>query len=81
VVRRNFFMPLKAVPMDGAEPSSEGSSSTSEANESLDKGRPTPIVLTSEANLLSVQKELKTVVAGEFLQNTAPESMVDYRAT
>jgi hypothetical protein len=62
----NFFAPLRAVPMKGAEVSDEASSS-----ENIDKGRPTPIVLTSEANILSLQKDLKTAVTGEFFRNTA----------
>jgi hypothetical protein len=53
--------------MDGAEISDEASSS-----ENIDKDRPPPVVLTSEANLLSLQKDLKTVVTGKFFfWNTA----------
>jgi hypothetical protein len=62
VVNKNPFTPLRAVSMDGTEASDEGQSS-----DNIDKGRPTPIVLTSEANLLSLQKDLKTVVTGVFL--------------
>jgi hypothetical protein len=51
----------------------------------LKKGRPPPIVLTSEVNLLSLQKDLKAVVTGEFFRNTASgsrittKSMSDYK--
>jgi hypothetical protein len=69
VVTRDSFAPLTAVPMDGAEASNEGTSPT---NETLDKGKPPSVLLTSEANLLSLQKELKNVVTGEyFFRNTA----------
>jgi hypothetical protein len=83
VANKNFFAPLRAVPMEGAEISDEASSS-----ENTDKGRPPPIVLTSEANLPSLQKDLKTVVTGEFFfRNTASgtrlttRNMTDYKAT
>jgi hypothetical protein len=83
VAIKNFFTPLRAVPMEGAEVSDEASYS-----ENTDKGRPPPIVLTSEANLLSPQKDLKTVVTGEFFfRNTASgtrittNNMADYKAT
>jgi hypothetical protein len=67
VATKNFYAPLRAVPMEVAEVSDEASSS-----ENTDNGRPHPIVLTSEANLLSHQKNLRTVVNGEFFfRNTA----------
>jgi hypothetical protein len=66
VAVKNFYAPFRAVPMEGAEISDEASSS-----ENIDKGRPPPIVLTSEANPLSLHKDLKTVVTGEFFRNTA----------
>jgi hypothetical protein len=63
----NFSVPLRAVPMEDAEPISGGSSTTSDV-----KGRPALIVLTSEANIISLQKELRSIVNGEFfLQSTA----------
>jgi hypothetical protein len=37
---------------------------------SNDIGRPPPIVQTTEANLLSLHKNLKTVVTEEFFRNT-----------
>jgi hypothetical protein len=52
----------------------------------LIKADPAPIVLTSEVNLLSFQRDLKTVVTGEFFRNTASgiritsNSMADYKA-
>jgi hypothetical protein len=69
--------------MDCAEVSDEGPST----EDNTDKGRPPPIFLTSEANLLSLQKGLNAVVTGEFFRNTASgtrittESMTDYKAT
>jgi hypothetical protein len=53
VAIKNFFTPLRVVAMEGAEVSDEASFS-----ENIDKARPPPIVLTSEANLLSLQKDL-----------------------
>jgi hypothetical protein len=83
MANKNFFAPLRTVPKEGAEVSDEASSS-----EYIDKGRPPPIVLTSEANLLSLQKDLKTVVTrGFFFRNTASgtrittKNMALYKAT
>jgi hypothetical protein len=81
VVTNNFFGPLRDLPMENAQPGSKGNSTkTSEINVSLGK------VLTSEANLISLQRELKSIVTGEFFQNTetrmrnTTKSMVDYNA-
>jgi hypothetical protein len=83
VVANNFFAPLRAVSMEGAEECGE----TPSSDNNLDKGRPHPVVLTSEVNLLSLQKGLKAVVTGEFFfRNTASgtrittTSMADYKA-
>jgi hypothetical protein len=59
-VTKNFFAPLKAVPMEGAEVCDE----TPSLDKNLEKGRPPTIVLTSEVNLLSLQKDLKAVGTG-----------------
>jgi hypothetical protein len=75
--------------MENAETGSErNSTKTPGTNENTDKGRPHLLVLTSDANLISLQRELKSVVSGEFLfRNTATgtrittKSMVDYNAT
>jgi hypothetical protein len=54
------------------ETGSEGNSTkTPGANECLDKGRPPPIVITSEANLFSLQRELKCIGSGECLSRKA----------
>jgi hypothetical protein len=73
--------------MENAETGSEGSSTeTPGTNESTGKGRPSPIALTSQANLISLQRKLKIVVSWEFFRNTATEtrittkSMVDRNA-
>jgi hypothetical protein len=69
--------------MDGARVSDEGPST----EENNDKGRPPPIVLSSEPNLLTIRKVLKAVVTEEFFRNTAfgthitTESMTVYKAT
>jgi hypothetical protein len=67
VVRNNFFDPLRAVPLVGAEVCGE----TPSSDNNLDKGRPLPIVKISVVNLLSLQKDLKAVPTGEFFCNTA----------
>jgi hypothetical protein len=68
VVTKNFFAPLRAVPMEGAEVCDE----TPSSDNNLEKGRPLPIILTSEVNILSLQEDLKAVVTEEFFfQNTA----------
>jgi hypothetical protein len=61
-----------------------GETSTSDNN--LEKGRPPPIFRTSEVNLLSLQKDLKAFVTGEFYRNTTSDtrittkSVADYKA-
>jgi hypothetical protein len=82
VVTKNAFAPLRAVPMQGAEVCGE----TPSSDNNLDKGRPPPIVVTSEVNLPSLQKDLKAVVTREFFLNTVSatrittKSMADYKA-
>jgi hypothetical protein len=85
VITKNFFAPLRAVPMDGEEKCDERKSSS---DERLDKGRSPTIILTSEAKFFSLQKKLKIVVTGEFyFRNTTSgirittRNMTDYRAT
>jgi hypothetical protein len=79
VVTKNLFAPLRPVHMEGAEVCDE----TPSSENSLEKGRPTPIVLTSE--IISFQKDLKAVVTGEFFRNTASGTrittkiMADYK--
>jgi hypothetical protein len=88
VATNNFFAPLRDLPMENADTGSEGNSTERPGtNGSPGKGRTSPVVLTSEANLISLQRELKSVVSGEFLfRNTATgtrittKSMVDYNA-
>jgi hypothetical protein len=70
VVTKNLFAPLRAIPMEGAEMCGETPSS-----DNLEKGRPPPIVLTSEVNFLSLQKYLKAVVTGEFFQRRKRQRM------
>jgi hypothetical protein len=61
--------------MENKEKGSEGNSTrTRETNDSHGKGRPPPIVLTSEVNLISLQRELKIVVRREFFWSTATET-------
>jgi hypothetical protein len=82
VATNNFFAPLGDLPMENAEPSSEGNYiKTPEKNDSMGKSRPPSIVLTSEANLNSLKKERKIVVRGEFFQNTATGTLIMTKST
>jgi hypothetical protein len=63
VPTRNFFSPLRAN-MDTDCPGAEAT-----ANEEIvpgKAGRPPPIILTSQTNLIQLQKQLKNVVKGDF---------------
>jgi hypothetical protein len=73
VATNKFFAPLRDLPMENGETGSEENpTKTPGTNESTDKSRPPPTVLTSEANIISLQRELKSVVGGEFfLRDTA----------
>jgi hypothetical protein len=78
VVTKNYFAPLRAVPMEGVEVCEE----TPSSDKNLDKSRPTPIVLTSEVNLLSFQKDLEAVETGEFFfRNTASGTQITTKST
>jgi hypothetical protein len=67
--------------MEGAEVGDE----TPSLDNNLQNGTPHPIVLTSEVNILSLQKDLKAVVTGEFFRNIGSgtrittKSMADYK--
>jgi hypothetical protein len=75
--------------MENVEAISEGNSTKSPGtNENTSKVMPPPTVLTSEANLICLQSELKSVLSREFLfRKTATgtrvttKSMMDYNAT
>lgn len=57
--KNNFFMQLRDLPMEKVEMDNGGiSTKTCGTNESKDKGRPPAIVFTSEANFISLQREL-----------------------
>jgi hypothetical protein len=60
VITKNFFAPLRSVPTEGPEVCDERPSS----EDNLDKGRPPTIFLTSEANLISLQKTWKLLWPG-----------------
>jgi hypothetical protein len=63
----NYFAPLRDLPMANTEPGSEENfSKIRETNESSRKDTPTLIILTSEPNLVSLQRELTLAVSGEF---------------
>jgi hypothetical protein len=63
VATNNFLAPLRDLPMENAETSSErNSTKTCGTNESTGISRPPPIVLSSEAKLISLHRELKSVL-------------------
>jgi hypothetical protein len=75
--------------MENVEMGNEGNcTKTPGTNGSSGQGRPPPIIPTSEANLINLQRQIKSVVRGEFFffRNTAngtritTKSMVDYNA-
>jgi hypothetical protein len=84
VPTRNFFAPLWTAQMDTYAPDAE--TSTDEASAPSKAARPPPIVLTSAANLIQLQKKLKGVARQSFeLRNTSgarvvTKDMVDYQA-
>jgi hypothetical protein len=74
--------------MENKKACREGNSTkTPGTSESTGEGRPPPVVITSEANLISLQRELRSVVSAVFFfRNTATgtrvtaKSIVDYNA-
>lgn len=89
VVTNNYFAPFRVLRMETVELSGEGSSTTmSETNHSLDKGRPPPTILTSEGNLISLKRQPKRIMTRElFFWKTAfitwikTKCVVDYKDT
>jgi hypothetical protein len=78
----NFFTPLRDLPVENAMTGKEGNSiKTLGTNESPGKSCPPPIILTLEANLISLQRELKSVMSGKFFQNIATGSQITTRST
>jgi hypothetical protein len=74
VTTNNFLAPLRALSMQNAETGSGGNcTKTSGTNESPGEGRPCPSVLTSEVNLISLLRELKRAITGEFFRSLEPE--------
>jgi hypothetical protein len=82
---RNFFAPLRTALMD--TDASDAQSSAEEAAEPKKTARPHPIILTCAANLMQMQKNLKSVARQNFeLRNiksatrVVTKDMVDYQA-
>jgi hypothetical protein len=76
---RNFFAPLNSQSMDTGDREEE------ETTKSKGTGRPPPIIVTSNINLIKTQKELDTQLLGTFtIRNTrngtrfTTKSMEDY---
>jgi hypothetical protein len=81
VAVNNFFVPLRDLHMKSEETSSEENSNNKRGtNESTGKGRPFLVILTTEANLINLQRELKTIMNGE-LWNIAIGSWITTKST
>jgi hypothetical protein len=83
VATKNFFAPLRTTNMDTDAPVTESKSTEAEATGK--SGRPPPIILTSAANLIQLQKQLKSVAKQSFEFRNAKngtrvvtKDMVDY---
>jgi hypothetical protein len=74
----NFLEPLSDLSVENEEKDSEGDSTkTPETHEMPDKGRPPPIVFTSEANLIGLWREIKRVVSKESVfRNTESGTLI-----
>jgi hypothetical protein len=86
VATNNFFAALRDLPMANVDTCGEGNSTkTPGTNESTGEGLPPPsvLLLTSEVNLISLQRELRNAVSVESFRNIAtgtlviPKSVVD----
>jgi hypothetical protein len=64
VVTRNFFAPLRAADMDTEASGTEATSNEEAVPRKTD--RPPPIILMSTTDLIQLQKQLKSVVKGNF---------------
>jgi hypothetical protein len=63
ITTRNFFAPLRAT----MDTDSSGMEAKTEEEAVPEKTcRPPPIILTSSTNLIQLQKQLKSVVKGDF---------------
>jgi hypothetical protein len=85
VTTKNFFAPLRTAHMNTDAPVTESNSTETEATGK--SGRPPPIILTSAANLIQLQKQLKGVAQQNFeFRNTrngtrvVTKDMVDCQA-
>jgi hypothetical protein len=85
VATRNFFAPLRGSRMD--TDSSVTEATTREEAVPSTAGRPPPIILTANANLIQLQRQLKNVAKGDFeFRNTKggtrviTRSMTDFDA-
>jgi hypothetical protein len=85
VATRNFFAPLRTTTMD--TDSSVTEATTPEEAVPGKAGGPPPIILTSDTNLIQLQRQLKTVAKGDFeFRNTKngtrviTKSMTDFEA-
>jgi hypothetical protein len=83
VATNNFFVPLRDLPMENVETGSEGNSTKIfGTSETTGKGRPPLVVLISDANLIGLQRELKSVMSGEFfIRNTATRNRITTKST
>jgi hypothetical protein len=78
VATNNSFAPLRDLPMEYVGPAVK-ENALQDPKEM--KVRATPIVLTTQANLIILQRELKSAVSGEFFRNTATGTRITTRST
>jgi hypothetical protein len=87
---RNFFAPLRTAGMD-LDPTEDTNNQTDGEQQqqppNSQRGRPPPIILTSIINLIQLQKQLRSLVKGNFeFRNTrngtriVTKGMADYSA-
>jgi hypothetical protein len=88
VPTRNFFAPLRSAEMETGEEAADDASENQEQQATPSViGRPPPIVLTSEVNLIALQRQLKPLSKGNFEFRTTrngtkvvTKEMADYSA-
>jgi hypothetical protein len=78
-----FFVPIRDLPIKNVETGCEGNANATPGSNACPGESKPPVVLTSQVSLIILERELKSVVSGEFLfRNIATgtrttKSMVD----
>jgi hypothetical protein len=63
--KRNFFAPLRDLKLDEA-PEAGGDEEESENSQRTGRDRISPIIITTQINLLKIQEEIKAIAKGSF---------------